>query len=51
MKKIIKKIFIPNKVIGIILFNLAFILLIYVFSNHSEDTLLVMFVIYYQPIP
>lgn len=38
MKKIIKKIFIPNKVIGIILFNLAFILLIYVFSNHLEDT-------------
>ena len=38
MKKIIKKIFIPNKVIGVILFNLAFILLIYVFSNHLEDT-------------
>ena len=38
MKKIIKKIFIPNKVVGIILFNLAFILLIYVFSNHLEDT-------------
>lgn len=38
MKKIIRKIFIPNKVVGIILFNLAFILLIYVFSNHLEDT-------------
>lgn len=38
MKKIIKKIFIPNKVVGAILFNLAFILLIYVFSNHLEDT-------------
>ena len=38
MKNIIKKIFIPNKVVGVILFNLAFILLIYVFSNHLEDT-------------
>ncbi len=38
MKKILKNIFLPNKIIGFILFNLAFILLIYVFSCHLEDT-------------
>ena len=38
MKKILKNVFLPNKIIGFILFNLAFILLIYVFSCHLEDT-------------
>ncbi len=38
MKKILNKLFIPNKIIGFILFNLAFGLLIYVFSCHLEDT-------------
>ena len=40
MKKILKNIFIPNKIIGFILFNLSFGLLIYVFSFHLEDTTL-----------
>ena len=38
MKKMLKNIFLPNKIIGFILFNLAFGLLIYVFSCHLEDT-------------
>ncbi len=38
MKKILNKLFSPNKIMGFILFNLAFILLIYVFSLHLEDT-------------
>ncbi len=38
MKKILNKLFIPNKIIGFILFNLSFGLLIYVFSFHLENT-------------
>ncbi len=38
MKKILNKLFGPNKIIGFIVFNLAFGLLIYVFSYHLEDT-------------
>lgn len=38
MKKIIKKILFPNNVIGFLAFNLGFGLLIYVFSNHLEET-------------
>ncbi len=38
MKEIIKKILYPNKIIGFFLFNLGFGLLIYVFSNHLEET-------------
>lgn len=38
MKKTLNKIFVPNKIIGFLLFNLAFGLLIYVFSCHLEDT-------------
>ena len=38
MKKILNKLFVPNKIVGFILFNLAFGLLIYVFSCHLEDT-------------
>lgn len=38
MKKVLKKIFMPNKYLGFILFNLGFGLLIYVFSLHLEDT-------------
>ena len=38
MKKILNKLFWPNKIIGFILFNLAFGLLIYVFSCHLENT-------------
>ncbi len=38
MKKILNKLFGPNKIIGFILFNLAFGLLIYVFSWHLENT-------------
>lgn len=36
--KILKKIFEPNKLIGLILFNLGVILLIYTFTNHLENT-------------
>ncbi len=38
MKKVLSKLFIPNKIIGFIIFNVAFGLLIYVFSFHLEDT-------------
>ena len=38
MKNVIKKIFFPNKIVGFLLFNIAFILLIYVFLNALEDT-------------
>ena len=38
MKKILSKLFIPNKIIGFITFNMAFGLLIYVFTFHLEDT-------------
>ena len=38
MKKTLNKLFVPNKIIGFILFNLAFGLLIYVFSFHLENT-------------
>ncbi len=38
MSNILNKLFVPNKIIGFILFNLAFGLLIYVFSCHLEDT-------------
>lgn len=40
MKEIIKKVLLPNKFIGFILFNLGFGLLIYVFSCHLEETLI-----------
>lgn len=38
MKKIMKRIFEPNKIIGFILCNASIILLIYVFTKHLEDT-------------
>ena len=38
MKKILNKLFVPNKIIGFFLFNLAFGLLIYVFTFHLEYT-------------
>ena len=38
MKKIMNKIFFPNKIIGFLLFNISFGLLIYVFATHLEDT-------------
>ena len=38
MKKILTKLFIPNKIFGFLLFNLSFGLLIYVCSCHLEDT-------------
>ena len=37
IKKIFHKIFFPHKIIGFILFNISFGLLIYVFSFHLED--------------
>lgn len=40
MKDIIKKVLLPNKFIGFILFNLGFGLLLYVFSCHLEETLI-----------
>lgn len=40
MKKIIKKIFYPNTLIGFLICLISAILLIYVFSVHLEDTLL-----------
>ncbi len=40
MKKILNKLLFPNKISGFILFNLAFALLIYVFSFHLENTFL-----------
>ena len=38
MKKILNKLFVPNKIIGFILFNISFALLIYIFSFHLENT-------------
>ncbi len=38
MKKILNKLLFPNKIIGFGIFNLAFGLLIYVFSCHLENT-------------
>ena len=38
MKKILNKLFVPNKIIGFIIFNVAFVLLIYIFSCHLEYT-------------
>ncbi len=38
MKKILNKLFLPNKIMGFIIFNVAFSLLIYVFSFHLENT-------------
>ena len=38
MKKILKNIFFLNKIIGFIIFNISFLLLIYVFSFHLEET-------------
>lgn len=38
MKKIINSIIKPNKVIGFFLFNFSFVLLIYVFLSHLENT-------------
>ena len=40
MKDVIKKIFFPNRVVGFLLFNIGFGLLIYVFLNSLEDTFL-----------
>ena len=40
MRDLLKKIFIPNKIIGFIIFNVSLILLITVFSLHLEGTLL-----------
>lgn len=40
MKEKIKKIFKPQKIIGFLIFNLSFVLLIYVFARHLEDTFL-----------
>lgn len=40
MRDIIKKIFCPNKILGFLIFNIAFGLLVYVFSCHLEGTLL-----------
>lgn len=38
IKKVIKKILVPNRVIGFLIFNVGFGLLIYVFCNHLEET-------------
>ncbi len=38
MKKMLSKLFVPNKIIGFIIFNVAFGLLIYVFTFHLENT-------------
>ena len=38
MKKILSKLFVPNKIIGFIIFNISFGLLIYVFAFHLENT-------------
>ena len=38
MIDVVKKIFFPNKIIGFLLFNISFVLLIYVFATHLEDT-------------
>lgn len=38
MQKAIKRIFLPNRLVGFVLFNIGFLLLIYVFINHLEDT-------------
>lgn len=38
MIDVVKKIFFPNKIIGFLLFNISFGLLIYVFALHLEDT-------------
>ncbi len=38
MKKIFKNIFFPSRIVGLVLFNVAFGLLIYVFSFHLENT-------------
>lgn len=38
MKKIIKKLLNPNKILGFFLFNISFILLIYVFARHLENS-------------
>ena len=43
MKKIITKIFHPNKIVGFLLCFISVILLIYVFSMHLEDTPLAYF--------
>ena len=40
MKRFIYKIFVPNKVIGFIFFNIGFGLLIYVFGYHLEGTII-----------
>lgn len=40
MKKFIKKIFVPNALIGFVAFNFGMALLIYVFSAHLENTTL-----------
>ena len=40
MNKILNRLFFPNKIIGFIIFNVAFGMLIYVFGCHLEDTLL-----------
>ena len=40
MNKILNRLFFPNKIIGFIIFNVAFGMLIYVFGCHLENTLL-----------
>lgn len=41
MKELVKRIFLPNKILGFILFDISFGLLIYVFVCHLEETLVV----------
>ena len=38
MKKVLKKLFLPNRIIGFLMFNIGFGLLLYVFSFHQEDS-------------
>lgn len=40
MKKLLNKLFFPNKLIGFLVFNISFSMLIYVFSSHLEGTTL-----------
>lgn len=40
MKEILNKIFNPNKILGFLIFNVSFILLIFVFVTHREETVL-----------
>ena len=40
MKRLLNNLFFPNKLIGFIVFNISFGMLIYVFSSHLEGTIL-----------